>query len=75
MLDHPESPRSRQLVSDGMLIALTFGSLIATAGSVFALVGPVEWEDDQLPYVRNSALLSLITLFASGAMLIRRASR
>lgn len=75
MLDHTESSRSRELVSDGMLIALTFGSLFATVGSLVVLGGPFDWEDHQLPYIRATTLASTIALLASGAMLIRRASR
>lgn len=75
MLDHTESSRNRELVSDGMLIALTFGSLIATAGSLAALGGPFDWEEHQLPYIRASTLVSTIALLASGTQLTRRASR
>jgi hypothetical protein len=75
MLGHTESARNRKLVSDGMLVALTFGSLFATVGSLVVLGGPFDWEEHQLPYVRASALVSTIALIASGRELARRASR
>jgi hypothetical protein len=74
MVVEAESAQKRRLVSDGTLVMITLGSLIATAGSLIALEGPFEWEKPQLPYVRASALVSLIALAVSGTQLIRRAS-